>query len=584
MVIQFHWEYAFRIQEAVIVRLLSFKDLSGGVLALVSAAALGLSPPPPLPEERLVEFYQAMDGDNWFNNDGWLDPDTPICEWYGIVCRSNPRLPFIEIAELRLPDNNLAGPFDFDIFLVPREVLDLSGNRLEGTVNHLPDGLREINLARNLLAGPLPERIPRLASSAASSPVLRRLDLSNNRFQGQVPGNWSGLTLRHLNLANNELDGGIEHAFAAIGDGGGNILNLADNLFFGPLDPIVRETDLAEVRGLNLCWNALEIDDPALADWIDIRHIGGANWRDCMDRDRVLVDASLSGSWFVPERSGEGISLHLLDDDRALLYAFTFDLDGKPMWLFNVGRVFDRHLEFDALWQTGGDFGFGLRAGSDGQRAVQNVASKRLDRLELDRMQVERQFTDVRACQPLYDRDSFFPCPIDFLSDRFDNTRLTRLAGTSCDAFNGFEEFSGAWFDPARDGEGFIIEVLEDRRVVVYWFTYQPDGSGEQVWMMGVGEIARPPIADPPPPGPRLIARATVRDLIQPRGGVFGSDFDPGAVESIVWGDLQFSFFDDGSAEVAWDSLLAEFGAGRHPLVRIVGPRLAECSDDPEDS
>ncbi len=537
----------------------------------------------------LVEFYFATGGDQWRENNGWLDDERPVCDWYGVVCEPGPdNEPVIQ--EIVLPDNNLSGAigngnsFDVDIFRVPAVGIDLSGNRLEGPLDRIPSRLRQVNLARNQLAGPLPAAMAGIIAGTLPPGVfdsLRELDLSHNRFQGQVPNDWSRFSLGRLNLANNELDGGIELAFAAMRDSSGNVLNLADNLFFGVLDPMVTETSLAEVRGLNLCWNSLEIEDPVLSAWLDRHHLGGANWADCLDRDRVLVDTQLSGSWFAPERSGEGVSIHLLDDDRALLYAFTFDLDGKPMWLFDVGRVYQRHVEFDTLWQTSGDFGFGLRAGSEGQRAVQNVAGKRIDRLARNRLQIERRFTDVRACQPLYDRaGSFMPCPIDFLSDRFDYTRLTRLAGTRCEWFNGFEQYSGAWYDPQRSGEGFLIEVLEDRRVVVYWFTYQPDGSGDQVWMMGLGEAVNTLIVDPPPPGPRLVASIRVPDLIQPRGGVFGPDFDPDTIDRIVWGDLQFSFFSDGSAEVAWDSLLAEFGAGRHPLIRIVGPQLAECPLD----
>lgn len=58
---------------------------------------------------------------------------------------------------------------------------------------------------------------------------------------------------------------------------------------------------------------------------------------------------------------------------------------------------------------------------------------------------------------------------------------------------------SGVWFDPARGGEGFVIEELErtlepaensfPQRVVFSWYTYAagPDGGGTQRWFSGLG-------------------------------------------------------------------------------------------------
>ena len=42
------------------------------------------------------------------------------------------------------------------------------------------------------------------------------------------------------------------------------------------------------------------------------------------------------------------------------------------------------------------------------------------------------------------------------------------------------EVFSGSWFDPARAGEGFVVQILDDGRALVTWFTYPPEG-GEAV-------------------------------------------------------------------------------------------------------
>lgn len=31
------------------------------------------------------------------------------------------------------------------------------------------------------------------------------------------------------------------------------------------------------------------------------------------------------------------------------------------------------------------------------------------------------------------------------------------------------ETMSGSWYDPSRDGEGFLLEILDDQQAIVYW-------------------------------------------------------------------------------------------------------------------
>ena len=94
--------------------------------------------------------------------------------------------------------------------------------------------------------------------------------------------------------------------------------------------------------------------------------------------------------------------------------------------------------------------------------------------------------------------------------------------------------FNGAWFDASHEGEGFIIEVLEDGRAVIYWFTYQENGS--QRWMVGIGEIED-----------NIIRTDALMDT---RGGRFGVDFDPDEVILRNVGSLAISFLDCSTALV----------------------------------
>ena len=554
-----------------------------GGLAVESGEAL--SPPPPLPEERLVEFYQATGGENWFNNDGWLDPDTPICEWYGITCRSNPNFGFTEIAEIALPDNNLVGTIgngdrsDADVFDIPAVAIDLSGNRIEGPLDRIPYWLGRVDLSRNTLTGSLPavSDDPIIEPQPPLPSTLGRLNLSSNGFEGAVPEDWERFEIQRLDLSGNFLDAGLGNALAAIGDLPAARLDVADNAFTGLVPSEITALPLVEAVGLNLCWNALEAD-AEIDDWLAAHHVGGENWRDCQDRTRLPVNTAVSGSWFVPERSGEGVSFHFLPGDSALLYSFGFDLDGNQMWMFEIGHVFDQHIEWPGLMETRGDFGEGVRRNGE-DIALRVAGALRADRLGPMTMQFEREFTDFRGCAPLEgstDSDAPFPmpCAVSFLSDRFEHRQLTRLAGSTCANRHPAQWVSGAWFGTDRSGEGFLIEVMPDGRALVYWFTYLPDDSGLQAWMMGVGSVE---LASAPPESGQPLARIEVDEMIRPTGGVFGPEFNPGEIEHEPWGAIKLQFFDDDQGQVAWESNSEAFGIGGHDLARLTQPRLAVC-------
>ena len=48
--------------------------------------------------------------------------------------------------------------------------------------------------------------------------------------------------------------------------------------------------------------------------------------------------------------------------------------------------------------------------------------------------------------------------------------------------------FNGSWYDPATNGQGFSMEVLEERgQVVSYWYTYTE--TGEKRWFLLQGEV-----------------------------------------------------------------------------------------------
>ena len=120
--------------------------------------------------------------------------------------------------------------------------------------------------------------------------------------------------------------------------------------------------------------------------------------------------------------------------------------------------------------------------------------------------------------------------------------------------------FSGSWYNPNEDGQGFLLEILPDRRLTAYWFTYDVSG-GKQRWIVGEGPI---------------LGDSAVVDAIMTRGGTFGPRFDPAAVERQPWGTLTFSFANctQGSVDYAAGN---NFGSGSVQIERLTALAGLEC-------
>ncbi len=51
------------------------------------------------------------------------------------------------------------------------------------------------------------------------------------------------------------------------------------------------------------------------------------------------VRGDMSGNWFNPEQSGHGVQIEVLDGGRVVVAWYTYDGDGRPLWLFGVGSI-----------------------------------------------------------------------------------------------------------------------------------------------------------------------------------------------------------------------------------------------------
>jgi hypothetical protein len=263
-----------------------------------------------------------------------------------------------------------------------------------------------------------------------------------------------------------------------------------------------------------------------------------------------VLHSGHSGHWFVPERSGEGWVLEILDEQRALVYWFTYDEDGDQRWLIGDGEIGEDdsgwYIAFPDMYLTRGPvFGPDFDASSV-QIEVVGDGEMRFSGCDEGLFQFDGLGQEL-----------IFPIQ-----------RLTRIMGADCSAplhgrpgqpLQSYAGQSGSWFEPDSSGQGFALQWMPDDSAVVVWFTY--DGEGEQQWMLGVGELE----------GDHLV----FTDLESTRGGRFGEDFDPDQVQRLHWGELELELACNGGP-ARYSSDWPEFGSGDLqlvPLSRLMRPR-----------
>lgn len=196
----------------------------------------------------LEKIYRQMNGDNWLENNNWMDKEQSICTWFGIKCVSNDNP---SVVSINLENNRLLNDLVTDIFNLPNlqslnlkkndiqvslfgiqnasslEYLDLSETGLTslGGIS-LATGLKALRADGNNITT-YPDEVVNLIN-------LETLSLGYNHFpQMVVPDLQSLSNLKYLNLQNCGLMGIIPDWVGALSNL--EYLKLGENALMGNL-------------------------------------------------------------------------------------------------------------------------------------------------------------------------------------------------------------------------------------------------------------------------------------------------------------------------------------------------------------
>ncbi|MCB1553207.1 MAG: hypothetical protein KDJ14_05315 [Xanthomonadales bacterium] len=102
--------------------------------------------------------------------------------------------------------------------------------------------------------------------------------------------------------------------------------------------------------------------------------------------DPVGLRGDIGGLWYDPDNSGQGLHLDVLDGGRVTLSWYTFDAEGRPLWLIGLGEVDGDAADLALSQASGGRF---PTLADDGDVAIESVGTARIvfsgcDTAELD--------------------------------------------------------------------------------------------------------------------------------------------------------------------------------------------------------
>lgn len=257
---------------------------------------------------------------------------------------------------------------------------------------------------------------------------------------------------------------------------------------------------------------------------IDTHHVG---------RGGILESDALTGLWFDARLPGEGWFINQTTVGFTAYY-FGFDAAGQPLWLLSDTFPGD------------------VRGGWPQQLTMYSFAGGTFARPAPPETSIETWGRATFWFQDCENGRVLLTGEHGSKDVRLD--RLAFTAGLRCDAGGALEpagEFTGLWYDPSLDGEGYTLAVNRTSAILLY---YGYDGNGDRLWLISDAFDARPENGT-----------ETKFDLLQNENGRFDRP-----VENLsLWGKGRIQWDNPRNATIALDG---KDGKKTATLVKIDGP------------
>ncbi len=188
----------------------------------------------------LMEFYQAMGGEEWKYNENW-GTDAPLDDWSGLELEDG------QLVSIEMHGNNVKGEIPESISQI-KTLQQFAIGDSKGVVGQLPESLGELPNLRILaitstsISGTIP-------ASLGKAPKLETLWLCYNQLSGEIPGELGELPLEGLNLTSNNLTGNIPEGLTKIRTI--NRFYITKNRFSGTISSTVK-TWLSGIQGYEI--------------------------------------------------------------------------------------------------------------------------------------------------------------------------------------------------------------------------------------------------------------------------------------------------------------------------------------------
>ena len=160
--------------------------------------------------EALIAIYNALDGDNWTNNENWCS-DKPVSEWYGVYTDENGF-----VIQLELYESN--GQIPNELFVLTYLKVLCISNYSGNTYSTRPTDINKLsNLEKLQLSGHYKGTLP---TSIGDCLNLSHLTISDSKIRGSIPTELGKLVnLKYLDFSFNSLSGELPESL-------GNLLQL----------------------------------------------------------------------------------------------------------------------------------------------------------------------------------------------------------------------------------------------------------------------------------------------------------------------------------------------------------------------